>query len=87
MLKKDNMLLGLILGALLPIITYYLLRFGLSLADQSGVLRPETEYVISLVGVVPAFRYYMVSLKADRTGRGMLLVMFVYAIAYVVNYL
>lgn len=83
MFKKDNLVLGIVLGITIPIITYYLIITGLKLSGNSGVLREDTEYVISLVGVVPIFRYYMVNLKADRTGRGMLLVMFLYAILYI----
>lgn len=87
MFKKDNLVLGLVLGAIIPIITYYIIKTGFELAGHSNMLREGTQYVVSLVGVVPVFRYYMVNLKADRTGRGMLLVMFAYAILYIWKFL
>lgn len=87
MFKKDNIVLGIILGAIIPIITYFIIKTGFDLAGHPNVLRDGTEYVVSLVGVVPVFRYYMVNLKADRTGRGMLLVMFMYAILYIWKFL
>lgn len=83
MFKKDNLALGIVLGVIIPIITYFIITTGLEISGYKNALRENTQYVISLVGVVPIFRYYMVTLKADRTGRGMLLVMFLYAILYI----
>lgn len=89
-LRRDSIWLGLIIGILFPA-----LLFGILFA-VSKIFAPEgIEYLIKLptiilVSVFPnlfTLRYYLKNLKYDRTGRGILLVTFVYAILYFVVYL
>jgi hypothetical protein len=73
-LKSDSWGLGILLGLLLPLIVYALLVIvinftGLGLARANAML-------LSVFINLFTFRYYMVSLNFDRTGRGILLVTF-----------
>lgn len=84
MLKKDNMAFGAMLGAIIPVIAYFLLE--LLTVTRGGVKMPMfsegTIMVLSIfVNIIP-FRQYMVKLKYDKTGRGILLVTFIYAFVY-----
>ncbi len=82
--KKDHLGFGILLGVLLPVIVHTILFFGLSLFDQQYILKKSTMELTAIVLTVPVFRYYMVNLKAERTGQGMMLVIFAYAIYYMV---
>ena len=84
-LRKDSMLLGIILGVCLPAVC-----FGILFAI-STVFTPEgKEYLIKLSNIILisvfcnlfTMRYYLLKLKYDKTGRGILLVTFVFAIAF-----
>jgi len=84
------MYLGLVIGILFPAILFGIL-YGIS-----EIFAPEgKEYLIKLptlmlVSIFPnlfTLRYYLKKLKYDRTGRGILLVTFVYAILYFAVYL
>jgi hypothetical protein len=88
-LRRDSIWLGLIIGILS---LHYYSVFCLPFQKFA----PEgTEYLIKLptlilISVFPnlfTLRYYLKNLKYDRTGRGILLVTFVYAILYFVVYL
>ncbi|MDD2622108.1 MAG: hypothetical protein WC142_07890 [Bacteroidales bacterium] len=89
-LRRDSMYLGLVIGILFPAILFGIL-YGIS-----EIFAPEgKEYLIKLptlmlVSIFPnlfTLRYYLKKLKYDRTGRGILLVTFVYAILYFAVYL
>jgi hypothetical protein len=83
MLKKDNWWLGIGLGAALPAIFYVLILFILRQAGTTPagdyLLKPSTAMLLALFSNFIVFRYYMVNLKYDLTGRGILLVTFLYA--------
>lgn len=89
-LRRDSMYLGLVIGIFFPAILFGIL-YGIS-----EIFAPEgKEYLIKLptlmlVSIFPnlfTLRYYLKKLKYDRTGRGILLVTFVYAILYFAVYL
>jgi hypothetical protein len=85
MLKKDNMILGVGLGILLPVVVYAIIFFIMStwgaIDSTRGIyiLKPSTMQLISIFSNLFIFRYYMVNLKFDKTGRGILLVTFIFA--------
>ncbi len=86
MLKKDNWTLGILLGLFLPVIMYGLI-YGIMLIlgrtpAGSFVLRDSTMMLLALFSNMLSFRYYMVKLKYDRTGRGILLITFAYAFVF-----
>lgn len=91
MLKKDNWLLGIGLGVILPVVFYLLILLVLKQVGTTPggnyLLKPSTAMLLALFSNFIAFRYYMVNLKFDRTGRGILLVTFVYAGVFFYLYL
>lgn len=85
-LKKDSYWLGAILGIVVPGIIYVILHF-LNLATASKttglpVFQESTVQILSIVINALMLRYYLVNLKADKTGRGILLVTFIFTIAF-----
>lgn len=85
-LKKDSQFLGVLLGLLLPLLFFGLL-FILDLTFSNLF---KTEEILSLelikllsifINIIP-IRYYFLKLKYDLTGRGVLLVTFIYVVVY-----
>jgi hypothetical protein len=88
--KQDNLLLGVILGAVCPwilfAILYYLnILLGNLFLHVPFFLKTSTLQLIAIVVNVFIMRQYLVKLKYDKTGRGVLLLTFVYILAYFVK--
>ena len=85
-LKKDNYSIGLLLGLIVPVLFYGLLYLTdrLLFGATAIHLTPEDHYLylLSIVPNIILFRYYFVSLKAEKTGKGILLVTIVYILIY-----
>ncbi len=84
-LKTDQMWLGIVLGLLLPAVTFGLLFLVARLAAPEGkayLIPLSTILLVAIFTNLFTMRHYLVKLKYDRTGRGILLVTFVLAIAY-----
>ena len=86
--KRDSFLLGIILGIVLPAIVFGILYF-LSISfpnTETGrqVLRDSTLMILGIVPNAILLRYYLVVLKADKTGRGILFVTFIFAIIFII---
>ena len=84
-LKSDQMWLGLLLGLLLPAAVFgilYLVSRCCAPAGKELLIPMSTVLLVSIFTNLFTMRYYLVKLKYDRTGRGILLVTFVMAIAY-----
>jgi len=85
-LKKDSQFLGVLLGLLLPVLLFGLL-FILDLIISNlfkieEILSLELMKLLSIfINVIP-IRYYFLKLKYDLTGRGVLLVTFIYVVVY-----
>jgi len=81
MIKKDNYILGAMLGLLIPgiifgfilLINYIFIQTGLT----SNYLDRKIHVLISLTGNLLPIRYYFVTLKYEKTGRGVLLITFI----------
>jgi len=90
-LRTDSIWLGIILGVLVPSITYGLFYLiGVFVDNASGkenVLNSETIGLISIFSNLFLLRYYLLKLKYDLTGRGILLITFVSTILYFALYL
>lgn len=88
-LYKDSMGLGIALGILLPVVC-----FGILFTISSFFAPQGKDYLIKLSSVILVsvfanlftMRHYLVKLKFDKTGRGILLITFIFAIAYFVCY-
>lgn len=88
--KKDSLILGIIMGIVFPTLLFALLYFLSRIfapADRDYLVRLSTIILISIFPNLFTLRYYLVNLKLDKTGRGILLVTFVFAIAYFAVYL
>ena len=88
-LRKDSMLLGIVLGVCLPAICFGIL-FTISTVfapqDKEYLIKLSNIILISVFSNLFTIRYYLLKLKYDKTGRGILLVTFVFAIAYFAAY-
>jgi len=81
------MWLGIAIGMLLPVAAYYLFE-GLNIYssrhvfDKPVIFSKSTSQLIALFMNVLVFRVYMLRWELDRTGRGILLATFVYALTF-----
>lgn len=85
-LKKDKYVTGLLIGLVAPVVLYgliYLLDmllfsiFNAHLTSQYHYL-----YLLSIAVNIILFRYYFVSLKTEKTGKGILLITIAYILIY-----
>jgi hypothetical protein len=90
-LKRDSWTLGIILGVALPLLVYGIVLFIMmqwgTVHEGVYVLKPSTMKLVAIFSNLITFRYYMVNLKYDRTGRGILLVTFLMAGVFFYLYL
>lgn len=87
MLKKNSWILGIVLGVLTPLTSYAIMYYANiyiseEIFDRPPVFRDLTLRVLAVVSNILVFRYYMVNLKYDYTGRGILLVTFITVIIF-----
>jgi hypothetical protein len=87
--NKDNFIFGIAIGAIVPLIFFgiiygidYLLR---QILDKDLLISISTMQLVAIVGNVLLMRNYLVKKKYDKTGRGLLLMSFVYILAYFIN--
>ena len=87
MFKRDNFAFGCMIGAVLPIVVYVLLQEFVTVTLNTGKTEPRfddaTNLVLSLVTNLIPFRQYMQKGNYEKTGKGILLMTFVYALVYV----
>ena len=80
--KKDSAILGLFIGILIPVFFYFLqkeiipLVLGRSFSNASMQL-------FALVLNLPFFRYYLMNLKYEKTGKGIFFATFIYALIWI----
>jgi hypothetical protein len=88
MFKRNSMWFGILIGMLLPLIVYGLLFVAVAIYKRiSGSPAGFDEAMLQLISpVINLFliRYYFVTKKYDDSGRGVLLVTFVFVIAFFV---
>ena len=83
---KDHLLIGVVLGVLIPIVLYAVLLTFLEYALEENPLRESTIQVIALFANFPLLRITLTKYQKDRLGRGILLSTFVMAIWYIVQH-
>ena len=83
---KDHMLIGVLLGIVIPIVLYAVLLTFLEYALEENPLRESTIQVIALFANFPLLRITLTKYQKDRLGRGILLSTFVMAIWYIVQH-
>lgn len=84
--KKDSLFTGIFIGIILPALFYGAL-YGIDIVvfksfNTHIVARPQYLYLLSLVANLFPIKYYFVNQKREKTGRGVLLVTFVFGILY-----
>lgn len=73
-MKKDTYLWGGFIGLIIPVILFVIIYFLTNQAspDGSAWLENQKLIMLSVIPNVILIRYFLVSLKADKAGRGML---------------
>ena len=92
MFKKDTMVPGIIIALVVMVAGYFALKYlNIWISDyffgKSPIFRQSTVEVISIFLNVFPFRYCMLKANREYTGRGILLVTFVFGLYYFFNYL
>ena len=83
---KDYMLIGVIVGTLIPLVLYAVLLTFLEYVMVDNFLRESTLQVIALFANFPLLKMALTKYQKDRLGRGILLSTFVMAILYIVQH-
>ncbi len=85
-LKKDKYVTGLLIGLVAPVVLYgliYLLDLLLfSIFNTHLTAQYHYLYLLSIAVNIILFRYYFVSLKTEKTGKGILLITIAYILIY-----
>ncbi|NQT76159.1 MAG: hypothetical protein HQ565_00490 [Bacteroidetes bacterium] len=88
MFNKNSVWFGALIGILMPLMLYALLYGALELyhklAEAPLVFNENMLQLLSPVINLFFIRYYLVTKKYEDTGRGLLLVTFIFVIAYFV---
>jgi len=88
--KRDQYGTGIVLGLLLPALLYLLLfcidLLVLRFFSTHILAKQDYLYLLSIAINLFTIRYYFVNLKYDKTGRGILLVTFIYGLTYFILY-
>jgi uncharacterized membrane-anchored protein len=77
--------MGAILGIVMPLVVFGLLYLLISVSPSITTNKQIAKLLV--MGIVPnglMLRYYLVNLKADKTGRGIIFVTFILAIIFVI---
>ncbi len=83
---KDHILIGVVLGFLIPVVLYAVLLTFLEYMLNENPLRESTLKVIALFANFPLLRIMLIKYQKDHLGRGILLSTFVMAIWYIVQH-
>ncbi len=87
MFKNDSFIQGLIVGAGVPLVGYAV--FQIFIESLGGALGGSLQenYLLLLVGLnALIMRYVLLKKKHNQTGRGIMLVTFIYTIVYFTYY-
>jgi len=84
MLNKDSWQLGVLIGIILPVLVYIpvILTFA-AFGYVDGIIYtipPKEPVLIAIAANLFSMRFYLVNRRYDKTGRGILVVTFVYVI-------
>ncbi|HRS53380.1 MAG TPA: hypothetical protein P5250_01580 [Bacteroidales bacterium] len=88
--KKDSLILGIIIGFILPLISYgvfYLIMQITTKFNSAGIpmIKNSTTQLIAIFSNMFILRYYLINKKADKTGRGVLITTFILAFAFFIK--
>lgn len=76
--KSDHFFKGILVGLLSSTVLYFIILIIMGSLTQIPywLQNPKTPYLLALIPNLLIFRYLMVNKKQDKTGRGVLLVVF-----------
>ena len=80
--KRDSYWLGIGIAIVLPCIIFSIIKLIDYLLGGVEVLKDSTTQLVAVFMNLFPFRYYLIKVKADKTGRGILIVTFILAIVY-----
>ena len=80
--KKDSAILGLILGVCIPILFYLFQKNTIPIIIKNSFSKQSMQ-LFALVLNLPFLRYYLINLKYEKTGKGILFATFIYALIWV----
>jgi len=87
-LRKDSFWMGLALGFLIPMHIFFLLKFIVFFLPHeikdANIFSLQRLILISILPNIFLLRYYLLKLKYDLTGRGILAVTFIIGIIFVI---
>ncbi|MCQ2286475.1 MAG: hypothetical protein MJZ76_06345 [Bacteroidales bacterium] len=92
-LRRDSMWLGMVMGALVPVLLFGVLWgilalvfhfMGRPVSNVLEVVEPQKLILLSVIPNLFLLRYYLLKLKYDLTGRGILAMTFVVAIVFTI---
>ncbi|KAF0130952.1 MAG: hypothetical protein FD155_1221 [Bacteroidetes bacterium] len=81
--QKDHLITGIIIGFVTTSLLYFLMDVIIDMLEVIPVWlkNPRTPFLIALIPNLFIFRYFMVNRKQDKTGRGLLLTIFIVVFA------
>ena len=87
-LRQDSFWMGLLVGSVIPALIFALLQLIVYFLPQeiqdANVFNLQRRILISIIPNVLLLRYYLLKLKYDLTGRGILAITFVVGIIFVI---
>jgi hypothetical protein len=84
--KKDNYLLGSMIGILLPLISAVIIFIVLQLLGNLDINQNIKIYLLSIVLNILLIRYYFINLKFEKTAKALIFVTFIVLIAFFIYY-
>ena len=87
-LRRDSMWMGIVLGLLLPAVLFGVLEGIMALVEhftgKTDIVDIQKLILLSIVPNLFLLRYYLLKLKYDLTGRGILAATFVLGIVFAI---
>jgi RsiW-degrading membrane proteinase PrsW (M82 family) len=87
-LRKDSLWMGLAVGFLIPLLIFFLLKLMVYFLPQeikdANVFNLQRLILISIIPNVFLLRYYLLKLKYDLTGRGIVAMTFIIGIIFII---
>jgi len=84
--KKDDYVLGAIIGIVFPVISAFIIFIVLQLFGYNDIEQYIKIYLLSVVINILLMRYYLQTLKFEKTGKAILIVTFILLIAFFLYY-
>lgn len=85
-LEKDSFVLGFVVGILLPVVFYFFLlvvdQLVLALLNRNLTHEHHLLYLLSTIVNLLPVRYYLIKLKLEKTGLGILAITAMLILAY-----